>query len=180
MLKKKLENLPYIEEIRPFLKDANHIDVKTIEGKVSLKQFIASMMSYAPWWLVLLYQIRAIVVRVLGLEKQPEMKNLFRISPEDISFTPGGSAHFFIVRKAKEDRFLIGETPEDKHLRAYLAISVEKLHRDANRFHVTTIVFYKHWTGPLYFNLIRPLHHLVVRQTMRAGIKHNKLTFISG
>jgi hypothetical protein len=174
MLKKKLEHLPYIDEIGPFLKGANHVDVKTIDGNVSLREFIASMMSYAPWWLVMLYSVRAIVVRVLGLEKQPKLEGPLRILPEDVSFTPGGNAHFFIVRKAKEDQFLVGETPEDKHLRAYLVISAEKLHLSVNRFHVTTIVFYKHWTGPLYFNLIRPFHHLVVRQMMRAGIKQKK------
>ena len=67
-----LDSLPYVEDIHPFLKGANHIDVKSIDGNVSLREFIASMMSYAPWWLVLLYKIRAVVARVLGLEKQPE------------------------------------------------------------------------------------------------------------
>ncbi|MBW1642329.1 MAG: DUF2867 domain-containing protein [Deltaproteobacteria bacterium] len=174
MLKKKLSSLPYLIEIQPFLKGSNHVDVKTIDGNVSLREFIASMMSYAPWWLVLLYRIRTIVARVLGLEKQIELEGPFQISPEDISFTPGGNAHFFIVRKAKEDQYLISETPEDKHLSAYLAISVENLDGNLNRFHVTTIVFYKHWTGPVYFNLIRPFHHLVVRQMMRAGISQRK------
>jgi hypothetical protein len=174
MLKNKFENLPYIKEIQPFLKNSDHVDVKTIDGNVSLREFIASMMSYAPWWLILLYRIRAVVVRILGLEKQPELQGPFRISPEDISFTPGGNAHFFIVRKAKEDQYLIAETPEDKHLKAYLAMSVERLDENINRFHVITIVFYKHWTGPVYFNLIRPFHHLVVRQMMQAGISRKR------
>ncbi|MCJ7772148.1 MAG: DUF2867 domain-containing protein [Desulfobacterales bacterium] len=173
MHKNKFENLPYIEKIQPFLKDANHIDVKKIDGRVSLREFVAFMMSYQPWWLVMLYRIRAIVARVLGLEKHIDLKGPIRVSPEDISFTPGQNAHFFIVRKAKEDQYLIAETPDDKHLRAYLAIAVENLNRDVNRFHVITIVFYKHWTGPVYFNLIRPFHHLVVSQMMRAGVRRH-------
>lgn len=171
MLKTKLSNLPYIEEIKPYLKESDHVDIKTVEGKASLREFIASMMSYQPWWLVLLYRIRAVVVRVLGLEKQIKLDGPIQISPEDISFSPGGNAHFFIVRKAKEDQYLIAETPADKHLRAYIAISVKNLDSGLNRFHVITIVFYKHWTGPVYFNLIRPFHHLVVRQMIRAGVR---------
>ena len=37
-----------------------------------------------------------------------------------------------------------------------------------------TVVHYKHWTGPVYFNVIRPFHHLVVRQMARAGTKANQ------
>jgi len=171
MLKKKLASLPHLNEIEPFLKNSDHIDIKTVEGKVSLREFIASMMSYHPWWLVLLYRIRAVVARILGLDRQINVDGPLRISPEDISFKPGDNAHFFIVRKAAENQYMIAETPDDKHLRAYLAISVEKLNSGKNRFHVATIVFYKHWTGPLYFNLIRPFHHLVVKQMMIAGIR---------
>lgn len=28
--------------------------------------------------------------------------------------------------------------------------------------HVVTVVHYRNWKGPLYFNLIRPFHHLVL------------------
>ena len=172
MLEKNLLSLPHIEEIQPYLKNANHVDVKTVDGSVNLRQFIASMMSHQPWWLVLLYRIRAVVARILGLEKQMKVDGPIRIAPEDISFEPGGSAHFFIVRKASEDKYLIAETPEDKHLRAYIAILLEALDSEITRFHVLTIVFYKHWTGPVYFNLIRPFHHLVVRQMINAGVKN--------
>ncbi|XXF76233.1 DUF2867 domain-containing protein [Myxococcaceae bacterium GXIMD 01537] len=35
------------------------------------------------------------------------------------------------------------------------------------RFHVATIVRYRRWAGPVYFNVIRPFHHLVVRGMLR-------------
>ncbi|NQY75258.1 MAG: DUF2867 domain-containing protein [Candidatus Margulisbacteria bacterium] len=28
-----------------------------------------------------------------------------------------------------------------------------------------------HWTGPIYFNLIRPIHHLVVTKMAKAGVR---------
>jgi hypothetical protein len=41
-----------------------------------------------------------------------------------------------------------------------------------NRFLVVTIVHYRHWTGPVYFNVIRPFHHIVVWQMMKAGARY--------
>ena len=76
---------------------------------------------------------------------------------------------FFTVRCAKEDVYWISETPDDKHLRAFFGVVKETSNNSMNRFHVITTVFYKHWTGPVYFNLIRPFHHLVVSRMARHG-----------
>ncbi len=79
---------------------------------------------------------------------------------------------FFEVRCAKEDAYWISETPRDKHLKAYFGVAAEPLINANNRFYVVTTVFYKHWTGPVYFNLIRPFHHLVVSRMAHAGLKN--------
>ena len=92
------------------------------------------------------------------------------IIPEDLTFKSGESASFFIVRNAKENTYWVAETPEDKHLKAYFGVVAEKLSSNLTRFHVFTSVKYIHWTGPVYFNLIRPFHHLVISRMMRAGI----------
>ena len=160
-----------IPEISRLLRGSNHIDVKTITGQTSLREFIASMLSYYPAWLRLLYRIRAILVKLLGLYRHPVPGVLTRLTPEDISFVAGEVVTFFTVRMAKEKHYWVGETPEDKHLRAYFCITVESLDQYCRQFHVATIVHYKHWTGPIYFNLIRPFHHLVVGRMMRAGVQ---------
>ncbi len=165
-----MEFINNIQEMKLLLADSDHSDVKTIEGQVSLREFIACMLSYEPWWLRLLYQVRGVLVRMLGLEKQPGHEEFSRLRPEDVSLTPGENASFFTVRFAKDEEYWIGETPEDKHLRAYVGIAVEPLKSDIKRFHVITIVKYKHWTGPVYFNLIRPFHHLVVNRMIHAGV----------
>lgn len=59
----------------------------------------------------------------------------------------------------------------DDHLDAYLAVIREQPNAPTSRFLVVTIVHYRRWTGPLYFNVIRPFHHLVVQQMGRAGSK---------
>ena len=160
-----------IPNISQLLKGANHIDVKTITGQTSLRQFIASMLSYYPGWIILLYRIRAILVKLLGLYRHPAPETLPELGPEDVSFVVGEAVTFFTVRMAKEKHYWVGETPEDKHLRAYFCVAVQPLSDHRKRFHVTTIVHYKHWTGPVYFNLIRPFHHLVVGRMMRAGVQ---------
>jgi hypothetical protein len=54
-------------------------------------------------------------------------------------------------------------------LKAYFGIVAEPLANVINRYYIVTIVHYLHWTGPVYFNLIRPFHHLVVARMARAG-----------
>jgi hypothetical protein len=93
------------------------------------------------------------------------------IRPEDISFTPGENASFFIVKIAKENVYWVSETPEDKHLKAFFGVVAEMKSDKTTRFHVFTSVKYIHWTGPIYFNIIRPFHHLVVYSMMRYGVK---------
>lgn len=166
-----MNTIGQIPQIAQVLKGANYIDVKTIEGQTSLHQFIASMLSYYPGWVVFLYRIRAILVKLLGLVKHPAPEALPKLGPQDVSFEVGEMVTFFTVRLAEEKHYWVGETPEDKHLSAYFGVVVEPLEDHRKRFYVATIVYYKHWTGPLYFNLIRPFHHLVVGRMMRAGVQ---------
>jgi hypothetical protein len=164
-----MENRLKHPELEAFFQDADYIDVKRIEARTGLRAFIAGMLSYYPWWLVILYRARQILVGILGLVKheKPEVMPSFR--SEDISFTPGDPASFFIVRKAEEERYWISETPEDKHLTAYFGVTSKKLESGLTRFEVITAIRYRHWTGPVYFNLIRPFHHLVLWSMMKAG-----------
>ncbi|MDB9823023.1 DUF2867 domain-containing protein [Deltaproteobacteria bacterium] len=159
-----------IKELDIYFQDIDYSEVKTIEGSKSLREFIAKMLSYYPWWILLLYQIREILVIAFGLVKHEKPDKLPSIAPEDVSFRPGDNVSFFMVSKAEEDLYWVAETPEDKHLIAYFGIVPEKLENGLTKFHVFTSVKYKHWTGSIYFNLIRPFHHLVVYTMMKAGI----------
>jgi hypothetical protein len=166
-------NMEYVlkfSELGKYFEKADFTDVKVYEGKVNLRKFIASMLSYYPWWIVQLYRIRKLLVGALGLVKHEEPEKLPNLQPEDVSFTPGENVTFFIVRCAEADRYWVSETPDDKHLQAYFGIVKEPVSNSINRFYVITTVFYKHWTGPIYFNLIRPFHHLVVSRMARYGL----------
>lgn len=165
-----MEFIKSFHDLKPFFIDADYVDIKVIEGNKSLREFIAGMLSYYPWWMVLLYRIREIIVSLLGLVKHEKPETLPSLTERDISQTPGDAVTFFIVRRAEEDIYWVSETPEDKHLSAYFGVVNENLSSQRSRFHVFTTVRYLHWTGPVYFNLIRPFHHLVVSRMMKAAI----------
>ncbi len=153
-----------------FFQDIDYIDSKTIDGAVDLRGFVSGMLSCFPWWLIVLYRFRAILARILGLVRHERPGLLSPLKPEALSFTAGEKASFFIVQKAKENSYWVAAAPEDKHLTACFGVAVEPLDSGLNRFYVFTTVKYRHWTGPVYFNLIRPFHHLVVWRMMRAGV----------
>ncbi|MEW6658256.1 MAG: DUF2867 domain-containing protein [Thermodesulfobacteriota bacterium] len=165
-----VERLTHYQEIKPFITGADFVDIKTISGKTCLSAFIASMLSYYPWWISFLYRLREILVRMLGLVKHEKPYDIPNYKSDDIPFSPGGKVSFFTVTKAKENEYWFAETPEDKHLSAYFGVVVKQLENNLKLFYIITTIKYKHWTGPIYFNLIRPFHHLVVSRMAKAGI----------
>lgn len=166
-----MDYLRQFKQWRHYFIDADVTDIKTIESSNDLRTFIAAMLSYYPWWIVMLYRVRTLVVRLLGLVKHEAPEKLPDLAPGEISFTPGDRVTFFIVRVGEENVYWVAETPPDRHLRAYFGVVAEPLANDRNRYYIVTIVHYLHWTGPVYFNLIRPFHHLVVASMMRAGAR---------
>jgi arabinogalactan endo-1,4-beta-galactosidase len=170
-MKYKMNMIQKYKATEIYLQNADHIDIKTVESDVDLRSFVSGMLSYYPWWMVSLYKIREVLVGILGLARHEKPETLPSIKPEDLSFKPDEKASFFIVRDAKEDMYWVSETPEDKHLTAYFGVIAEKLSQNRTRYHVFTSVKYLHWTGPVYFNLIRPFHHIVVKSMIKAGAR---------
>ncbi|MBU1418076.1 MAG: DUF2867 domain-containing protein [Proteobacteria bacterium] len=166
-----MDKIQDYKELDIYFQDVDHTDIKTIEGLVSLRSFIAGMLSYSPWWIAILYRMREILVNIFGLTRHEKTEVFPSIKPEDLSFEPGGNASIFIVRDAKEDVYWVAETPEDKQLKAFFGVVAEKVSNHRTRYHVFTSIKYIHWTGPVYFNLIRSFHHIVVSSMMKAGIK---------
>ncbi|HEX2316169.1 MAG TPA: DUF2867 domain-containing protein [Thermomonospora sp.] len=159
---------PDIPELRTLLGDADHVDVKHAEAALTLREYAAAALSWRPAWMTALFRVRDILARAVGLDGSGDRIDQ-RFRPEDVPFTPGARVQFFTVTEAVEDRHLLLETA-DRHLTAYLAI-VARPEGDLNRFDVVTVVKYHHALGPLYFNAIRPFHHLVVAGMARAGAR---------
>jgi len=144
------------------------LDIKQAQGPQSLAEFVVACLNYQPAWVSILYGVRAAIVPFLGL-RQPGIPRASRKTPAELPMTPGQKYSFFTVEAAAEDHYWIASANDD-HLVAYLCIVREPLGENTNQFYVMTVVHYRNWAGPVYFNLIRPFHHLVVGRMARAGV----------
>lgn len=162
-----LDHLSRIREIRTLLQNADYIGLKIIESSHPLESFLVNMFSYRPQLIRLLYRLRAPLVRLLGF-KQDAMPEMEEWLPDDyFPMFPCESVWFFTVRYVEKGHYWIAGCPRDRHLDADLAVVAEPITAAERRFYVLTVVRYKHWTGPVYFNLIRLFNLLLVNRMTR-------------
>jgi len=158
-----------IEEIVPQAAGADHIDVKSAQGCVSLRECVSSMLSYKPGWYKALFSLRGRLAGLLGL-RHDGLGDDAEITPQGLGFAPGDQALFFTVTAAREEAFWAAEV-SDKHLRAWIAVFFDDPPGGARRYHAATCVVYESALGPVYFNLIRPFHHLVAAVMLKHAVK---------
>jgi hypothetical protein len=158
-------DLPEIDDLLPVV---DVVDVKTIRGAVSLREFTAGALGYSPLWIKALFAARMGLAQVLRLDTTgiPASR---RLRPETVSFTPGDAASFFTVVRGAEDHYLLLRV-DDNHLIAYLAIITDDA-KPVSSFKVVTLVQYLRPAGRFYYNLIRPFHHLVLLSMTHAGVR---------
>ncbi len=161
------EGVRIVPEIQACIDVANHLDVKTADSPASMREFLSGMFSYSPVWVRAMFGIRKYVAKVFGLPHEGLDKSY---TPEEIPMEPGALVDFFTLVHGEEDANYLLEV-DDKHLAAQLALLVQPLDNGMNRFHVGTLVRYKDWRGPVYFSLIKPFHHLIVRAMVKAGAR---------
>lgn len=158
-----------IPRIKDCMEGAGHVDSHSIEGNIPFRQQLAQAMNWQPGWLKVLYRIRKVLAGIMGLEHD-EMDPKEHHVAQGFPMCPGEKVGFFEVVAAEEERFWMARA-EDRHLQGMICMSVEKLDTGRKRFHCTTVVHYRHWIGPIYFNLIRPFHHLIVKCMLRESVK---------
>ncbi len=160
-----------IPAIAPLLENADHADVKTVTGPADLtmRAFMARAFSYKPAWLTALYGIRQGFARLLRIPPG-ETPAKMHFTPDDVPLVPGEEFLFFVTQDAEEEHYWIGGA-EDKHLDAWIVVVVESVDAHTRCFHLLTVVRYNTWSGPVYFNVIRPFHHLIVHLFAREGVK---------
>jgi hypothetical protein len=174
-----LDYLDRIQTIRQLLTNADYVGIKSVEAACDLETFLSIIFSYRPHLIRLLYRIRAPLVRLLGFRQDP-MPAMREWIPDEFPMLSCGNIWFFTVARVSADRYWIAGCPRDRHLDADMAVVAEPLGDGAraNRFHIITVVRYKHWTGPLYFNMIRMFNlllvnrmaHYAARTTSRCGV----------
>ena len=83
-----MEHIHQFKVLEKYIEGADVVDVKVFQGQTSLRAFIASMLSYYPWWVVGLYRIRKLLVGVLGLARQATPEKLPDLNPELLEPVP--------------------------------------------------------------------------------------------
>ena len=161
-----LTYLNSIRTIRELVTGADYVGIKTVVIEADLETFLRTIFTYRPRLIRLLYRIRAPLVRLLGFRQDP-MPAMAEWIPDEFPMLSCGNIWFFTVGRVKPDRYWVAGCPRDRHLDADLAVVAEPLGNGHQRFHIITVVRYKHWTGPLYFNLIRLFNLLLVNRMAR-------------
>lgn len=166
-----VERIRRIAALSEALEGADHVDVKSIEGRVSLKAFVADFLSYQPCWMRILWKIRGWLMAALGQGGQ-EVPEKASLTEGTLPVEPGNAATFFTVVDSDGETFWVAAAKDD-HLEGVIGVVSEPVDsaNTVTRFHVATIVHYGNWAGPVYFNLIRPFHHLVVAAAMRCAAR---------
>jgi hypothetical protein len=158
-----------IPQLRAVLDGADVVRVRSVEGRVELARFLEAMFAYRPGLVRLLYRLRGLVVPLIGV-RQPSLPAMDEWLPPDVPMLACGNIWFFSVSLADPERYWIGCCPHERHLTGYMGVVAEPLGRGRRRFHLVTVVHYKHWTGRLYFGLISPLNRFFMHRLARAGI----------
>ncbi|WP_027183081.1 DUF2867 domain-containing protein [Desulfovibrio inopinatus] len=146
--------------------DTDYVDWKSVCGRMPLDRFVVSLLQYRPVWLQSMYAFRAIVAGILGI-RLPTMTGTF--SRSHAPMTPGEQLGPFRVVEAAYDSYWIGKT-EDKNLIAHIVVVASQQQTDT-RFDVGTFVTFLRPTGRLYFQIVRPFHHLVLTTAMAAAVR---------
>ena len=159
-----------IQELQALLDGADVVRTRSVEGRATLADFLAAMFAYRPGLVRFLYRLRAGLVRLIGIRQHP-LPDMDEWLPPDVPMLACGNIWYFSVSMAAEGRYWIGCCPAERHLTGFMGVVVQPLGNDRNRFHMITIVHYKHWTGRLYFWLISPLNLFFMNRLARAGLR---------
>jgi hypothetical protein len=161
-------NVKQFPQLKKYLEGADHDDVKTVEGALTMREFIARFLLYNPGWVKFLFAVRGVVAKILGLDHAAGETP--PLTADTLPITPGEDAAFFTVVDSDGESYWIAGI-EDDHLDAHVAVIVEPLDGGISRFHTVTIVHYNNRIGTLYFNLIRPFHHLIVWRLAKWAVR---------
>ena len=157
-----------------YLDGADHVDVKSGTGTLSLREFMAGVLSYQPGWMQVLWRIRVWLLRILGQGKS-DATGKDRLTAETLPVETGQEALFFTVADSDGETYWVA-IGEESHLGAALGVLVQPQdgQEGMKQFHLITVVRYRNWAGSIYFNLIRPFHYLIISAAMKSVLQTNK------
>ncbi|MFD3781761.1 DUF2867 domain-containing protein [Streptomyces sp. NPDC058612] len=164
---------PLRADLQRYVQAADHIDQVHARAAMSLRECVSVVMSWRPWWLKALLLARRALAQMLRIN-HPVDTATDDLLPDRLSFINGDKIAFFTVTAADEEEFVV-LTAADTHLTVHLVVNRERTGPGPeNTFRFLTVVHYHRWTGPLYFNLIRPFHRLIMRRLIAAVTNYER------
>lgn len=116
-------------------------------------------------WVKSLFKLRNMLVKPFGL-KTSNKENTGSITS---CIKQGGSHPIVSVSdKSPSETILV---LNDKHLKAYISISIASSEDHLKRITVCTVVHFHNWFGYLYFYSIDIFHGIVVKNMLRSSIR---------
>ena len=85
----------------------------------------------------------------------------------------GSSLGLFEVVSKSENEIVLGQ--DDSHLNFRVSLLLEEI-ACKTRLHFTTTVQYVHWTGKLYFMVVKPFHQVIVKRMLKATKRYLEAT----
>lgn len=116
-------------------------------------------------WVKSLFRLRDVLVKPFGLKSADKDG----VSDMAECVRKGGSHGILSVTDKAPDETVI--VLNDKHLKAYMAVSINPSENDLKRVVVSTIVHFHNGLGRVYFYAIAPFHYLVVRSMLKSAIR---------
>ena len=131
-----------------------------LRENLSVDYLSARVFLLTPRWFVSLMVLRNLLVSAFGLKTglggaplEPAREVRFELGARDCYFT--------LIDRTDEE-LVMGEG--DKHLDFRVSTKKKYSPEGVTVFELTTVVWYNNWLGPIYFNVVKPFHRLLIRR----------------
>jgi hypothetical protein len=130
-----------------------------LSQKLSVDYLCARLFGALPWWVGSLMALRNLLVSGFGLKT--ELGDQPPPLTREIRFEPGARDCFFTVIDRTDEELVMAES--DKHLDFRVSVRKEDGPDGVTVVELTTVVWYNNWLGPIYFNVVKPFHRVLLR-----------------
>jgi len=172
---KKLNKIPDFSILKKDEKIFHYVDCfqsqnLTINTDCDVISIGRLFLTSGPKWADSLMLIRDKVVGVFGLKTSNQL-TAESINPDNFKFKVGEQLDIFKVYKITENEIILGD--DDKHLGFRVSLLLDSRNNITGKktIMITTAVEYKNVFGRIYFLPVRPIHQLIVKDTMREIIR---------
>ncbi len=155
------ENIPDTKGIRNSLIKVDYSDTYATTNHIDdLETIINLVFSDLPNWASKLMKLRNRIVKIFGLKTE-------KPAGQSSDFKVGGYIGFFKIYDIINNEVIFGA--DDKHLN--LRVSVFNSQKTNYNIKISTLVEYNNTLGRIYMTIVRPFHHLIVKQVVKKAYK---------